>query len=81
LEFGVPKLRHLETYVEVEPWGRGQSLRDWNTYPIVFTGLLGLGNDAKTLDHYRRDSFLFQKSFQKSSMVHNVSRDVVQLDT
>ena len=60
----VPELCNLKANVEVESLFRA--------HPIVFAGLFGLGNDAKAFDHFRLDSFLFQKSFQNGGMVHNV---------
>jgi len=73
LEFGVPKLCNLKADVEVQALFR--------TKPVVFTRLSGLRNDAKAFDHLTLNSFLIQKSLQKSNMVHNVPRDVVQFDT
>jgi hypothetical protein len=76
LEFGAPELGHLETDVEVQV----ARITNVDPGPIVRTRLLGLGNDAESLDNLTRDPFLIQNSFQYRDMMHNVPGDIVHLE-
>jgi hypothetical protein len=77
----VPELCNLKANIEIESWEERWVLTRRDPDPIVFTSLLGLRNDTVPLDHTTRYTFLIQKSFENSSMVYNVPRNVMQLDT